>query len=53
MDIETGAQVQAAIELIERFDAIVAGVAAINMDANETTIKLDERCPILNISKDL
>jgi adenine phosphoribosyltransferase len=51
--IETGAQVQAAIELIERFDAVVAGVVAIVMDENETTKKLGERYPILTLSQDL
>lgn len=51
--IETGAQVMAAIELIEGFGAIVAGVVAINMDENETTRKLGERYPILTLSQDL
>jgi adenine phosphoribosyltransferase len=51
--IETGAQVQAATELIERFGAIVAGVVAINMDENETTKELGERYPILTLSRDL
>jgi hypothetical protein len=39
--------------LIERFGAIVAGVAAIVMDENETTRELDERYPILTLSQDL
>ena len=51
--IETGAQVQATIELIEGLGAIVAGVVAINMDENETTRKLDERYPILTLIQDL
>jgi adenine phosphoribosyltransferase len=51
--IETGAQVVAAIELIEGFGAIVAGVVAINMDENETTRKLGERHPILTLLQDL
>jgi adenine phosphoribosyltransferase len=51
--IETGAQVVAAIELIEGFDAIVAGVLVINMDENETTRKLGEKYPILTLLQDL
>jgi len=35
--IETGAQVSAAITLIEGQDAVVAGIATINMDDNEKT----------------
>ncbi len=38
--IETGAQVQAAIELIEQQGGIVAGVASINMDENDLTQRL-------------
>ena len=35
--IETGAQVSAAVSLIERQGAIVAGIATINMDRNQVT----------------
>ena len=38
--IETGAQVQAAIALIERAGGIVAGIAAINMDSNPLPLRL-------------
>ncbi len=40
--IETGTQVHAAIKLIESQQGIIAGVATINMDDNETTRKLRE-----------
>jgi hypothetical protein len=39
--------------LIERFDAFVAGVVAINMDENEKTKRLDEKYPIMTLSQDL
>jgi adenine phosphoribosyltransferase len=51
--IETGAQVQAAIELIERLGAHVAAVVAINLDESETTNRLGEKYPILALSKNL
>ena len=41
--IETGAQVNAAIELIEAQQGIIAGVATINMDDNESTQSLRKR----------
>jgi adenine phosphoribosyltransferase len=41
--VETGAQVRAAIELIEGQGGIVIGVAAINIDDNEATCSLRER----------
>ena len=41
--IETGAQVKAAIELVERLGGIVAGVATINIDHNENTRGLREK----------
>ena len=41
--IETGAQVKAAIELIERQGGVVAGVATINVDVNDNTRVLIER----------
>ena len=44
--VETGAQVNAAIQLLERQRAAVAGVAAIHIDENEATKRLasDYRC---------
>jgi len=44
--IETGTQVSAAIELIESQGGLVAGIATINMDENETTdaLKVRYRC---------
>jgi adenine phosphoribosyltransferase len=38
--IETGAQMQAAIQLIEQQDAVVAGIATINVDSNALTDRL-------------
>ena len=35
--VETGAQVKAAIDLVERQDGIVTGIAAINIDINDKT----------------
>jgi adenine phosphoribosyltransferase len=51
--IETGAQVQAAIELIEKLGEHVAAVVAINMDQSETTDRLGETYQILTLSQDL
>jgi adenine phosphoribosyltransferase len=41
--IETGAQVKAAIELVEHQGGIVAGIAAINIDTNEKTSPILEK----------
>jgi adenine phosphoribosyltransferase len=38
--VETGAQVRAAIELVERSGGIIAGICAINFDGNEQTTRL-------------
>ncbi len=38
--IETGAQISAAIRLIERCNAVVVGVASISMDENEHTSEI-------------
>jgi len=43
--IETGAQVTAAIALIEGQGGIVAGIAGIHMDRNDATRRLSERYP--------
>jgi len=40
--IETGSQVKAAVELIERQGAEIVGIATINMDDNDTTSKLKQ-----------
>jgi adenine phosphoribosyltransferase len=44
--IETGAQVQAAANLIEKEGGIVIGIATINMDSNERTTVLREKYSI-------
>jgi adenine phosphoribosyltransferase len=41
--IETGAQVKAAIELVERQSGIIVGIATINMDDNEQTRLIREK----------
>ena len=41
--IETGAQVQAAAQLIERRGGIIVGIASINMDENATTAAIAEK----------
>ena len=41
--IETGAQVNAAIELIERLKGVVIGIATINIDENKETEKLKKK----------
>lgn len=43
--IETGAQVTAAVTLIERQGGVIAGIAGIHMDGNPTTRRLAERYP--------
>ena len=43
--IETGAQVTAAIALVEGQDGIVAGIAGLHMDGNDATRRLAERYP--------
>ncbi len=41
--IETAAQIKAAIQLIENQNAIIAGIATINMDTNDATAHLDQK----------
>lgn len=41
--VETGAQMQAAIDLIENAGGIVAGIVTINMDANALSVRLQEK----------
>jgi adenine phosphoribosyltransferase len=50
--IETGAQVSAAVQLIERHGGIIAGVASIHIDANERTRLLTERYPCIEVWPD-
>lgn len=47
--IETGAQIRAAIELIENQGGIVAGIATINADQNEKTVEIYKRYPVHSI----
>jgi adenine phosphoribosyltransferase len=50
--IETGAQMSAAICLIERHGGIIAGVATIHIDTNERTHPLIERYPCVQVWRD-
>jgi hypothetical protein len=43
--METGTQMQAAIELIEQEKGIVAGIATINIDTNPISQSLQEKYP--------
>lgn len=47
--IETGAQVRAAIELIEQQSGIVAAIACINCDRDEATAGLRSKYPVLQV----
>lgn len=53
--IETGAQVRAAISLIEGQGAVVAGIAAIHLDLNENTRPLlaAYRCRAIQVENDV
>lgn len=51
--IETGAQAQAAIDLIEKEGGKVMGIAAINIDRNPATIRLCEKTPCHALSSDM
>lgn len=50
--IETGAQVSAAIALIEGRGAIVSGIATINMDENEKTRSIRSRYKVHTVWKE-
>ena len=50
--IETGAQVSAAIRLIERHGGVIAGIATIHVDANERTRPLTERYSCVQVWRD-
>ena len=50
--IETGAQVSAAIRLIERHGGVIAGIATIHIDANERTRPLTQRYPCVQVWRD-
>ncbi len=41
--VETGAQVKAAVELVERMNGRIAGIAAINVDDNKVTQQLQQQ----------
>jgi adenine phosphoribosyltransferase len=41
--IETGAQMYAAVDLIERQGGIIVGICALNIDENDLTLQLRER----------
>ena len=45
--VETGAQVKAAVELVEMMDGRIAGIAAINMDDNKATQQLRQQYPVI------
>lgn len=47
--IETGAQVKASIELIERQGAIVVGIATINIDQSPDTAAILEKCIVHSV----
>jgi adenine/guanine phosphoribosyltransferase-like PRPP-binding protein len=50
--IETGAQVTAALELIEAQDAVVVGIATVRMDANPRTAALKSRVRCVSVWHD-
>jgi adenine phosphoribosyltransferase len=50
--IETGAQVSAAIHLLEARGAIIAGIASIRIDTNERTERLLARYPCFSVLRD-
>ncbi len=51
--IETGAQVSAAIQLLEARGAVIAGIATIQMDTNQRTASLAARYPCFQVASDL
>ncbi len=51
--IETGAQVWAAIQLIERQGGVIAGIASLHMDDNEQTEPLRARYPCVQAAPDM
>jgi len=51
--IETGAQIRAAIELVERQGGIVVGIVTINIDENENTQKLLKEYPCHAVWRDM
>jgi adenine phosphoribosyltransferase len=51
--IETGAQVRAAIQLIERQGGVIAGIASLHMDDNEQTEPLRVRYPCVQAAPDM
>ena len=51
--IETGAQVRAAIQLIEGQGGVIAGIASLHMDDNEQTEPLRARYPYVQVAPDM
>ena len=51
--IETGAQVRAAVDLIEREGGTVVGIAAINLDSNPASAGLREKYPCQAVWQDM
>ncbi len=51
--IETGAQVRAAIQLIEGQGGVIAGIASLHMDDNEQTEPLRARYPCVQAAPDM
>ncbi len=51
--VETGAQVRAAVELVERRGATVAAIVAINVDKSEEVEHLRDNYVMLSITRDL
>ena len=51
--IETGAQMQAAVKLIEGQGGIIVGIATLNIDPNERTSVLQAKYPCLVVLGDL
>ncbi len=47
--IETAAQIQAAIQLIENQNATIVAIATINMDTNDATIQINEKYQVHSI----
>jgi len=50
--IETGAQIQAAISLIEAQGAHIQGIAAINMDSNAATLAIGKKYQVHTVWRD-
>ncbi len=51
--IETGAQISAAIQLLEARGVVVSGIATIQMDSNERTMAIAARYPCFQVASNL